>query len=91
MIHSKWKTMSRMRVDGVNFDHIQNQSDLTGPISWILSGKFDVVADIKFPRDLDDEADINTIISEVLDNLTAALSGEPNRIGMTIRFQDSIG
>ncbi|CCF54446.1 hypothetical protein NDA11_003975 [Ustilago hordei] len=79
MIHSKWKTMSRMRVDGVNFDHIQNQSDLTGPISWILSGKFDVVADIKFPRDLDDEADINTIIIEVLDNLTAALSGEPNR------------
>ena len=79
MIHSKWKTMSRMRVDGVNFDHIQNQSELTGPISWILSGKFDVVADIKFPRDLDDEADINTIITEVLDNLTAALSGEPNR------------
>ena len=79
MIHSKWKTMSRLRIDGVNFDHIQNQSDLTGPISWILSGKFDVVADIKFPRDLDDEADINTMISEVLDNLTAALSGEPNR------------
>lgn len=77
--NSKWKTMSRMRVDGVNFDHIQNQSDLTGPISWILSGKFDVVADIKFPRDLDDEADINTIIIEVLDNLTAALSGESNR------------
>ncbi|GAC96992.1 potential mitochondrial biogenesis factor [Pseudozyma hubeiensis SY62] len=77
--NSKWKTMSRMRVDGVNFDHIQNQSDLTGPISWILSGKFDVVADIKFPRDLDDEADINTIIIEVLDNLTAALSGEPSR------------
>ncbi|KAF6767328.1 hypothetical protein PSEUBRA_004030 [Kalmanozyma brasiliensis GHG001] len=76
MTNSKWKTMSRMRVDGVNFDHIQNQSDLTGPISWILSGKFDVVADIKFPRDLDDEADINTIIIEVLDNLTAALSGE---------------
>lgn len=73
----KWKTMSRMRVDGVNFDHIQNQSDLTGPISWILSGKFDVVADIKFPRDLsDEEADINKIIGEVLDNLTAALSGE---------------
>ncbi|SNX82642.1 related to MDM31 - Mitochondrial inner membrane protein required for mitochondrial morphology and inheritance [Melanopsichium pennsylvanicum] len=81
MIHSKWKTMSRMRVDGVNFDHIQNQSDLTGPISWILSGKFDVVADIKFPRDLDDEADINTIINEVLDNLTAALSGDSNRGG----------
>ncbi|SJX61341.1 related to MDM31-Mitochondrial inner membrane protein required for mitochondrial morphology and inheritance [Sporisorium reilianum f. sp. reilianum] len=79
MTHSKWKTMSRMRVDGVNFDHIQNQSELTGPISWILSGKFDVVADIKFPRDLDDEADINTIIIEVLDNLTAALSGEPSR------------
>ncbi|PWZ03259.1 hypothetical protein BCV70DRAFT_229574 [Testicularia cyperi] len=79
MSNSKWKTMSRMRVDGVNFDHIQNQSNLTGPISWILSGKFDVVADIKFPRDLDDEADINTIIIEVLDNLTTALSGDPHR------------
>jgi distribution and morphology protein 31 len=34
-------SQSRVRIDGVSFDHIQNQSDLHGPISWITSGKFD--------------------------------------------------
>ncbi|EPQ28437.1 uncharacterized protein PFL1_04263 [Pseudozyma flocculosa PF-1] len=76
MIHNKWKSMSRLRIDGVSFDHIQAQSELTGPVSWILSGKFDVVADIKFPRDFNDDMDINTIIAEILDNISAAVSGE---------------
>lgn len=74
---SRWKTMSRFRVDGVNIDHIQNQSDLTGPLSWILSSRFDVVMDIKFPKDLSDDVDINTIISEIVENLTIAVSGDP--------------
>lgn len=66
-------------MDGVNFDHIQNQSGLTGPVSWILSGKFDVVSDIVFPRDINEDMDINAIIAEILDNLSAAVSGEPFR------------
>ncbi|KAN0061106.1 Mitochondrial distribution and morphology protein 31, mitochondrial precursor [Thecaphora frezii] len=76
MSSNKWKSMSRLRIDGVNFDHIQNQSELTGPVSWILSGKFDVVADIKFPRDFNEDMDMNTIIAEILDNISAAVSGE---------------
>ncbi|PWN53525.1 hypothetical protein IE53DRAFT_383959 [Violaceomyces palustris] len=76
LAHSRWRTLSRMRIDGVNIDHIQNQSELTGPVSWILSGKFDVVADIKFPRDLNDDMDINMIIAEIVDNLSAAVSGD---------------
>ncbi|PWN39371.1 mitochondrial distribution and morphology protein family 31/32 [Ceraceosorus guamensis] len=73
----RWRTLSRVRIDGVSFDHIQNQSDLHGPVSWINSGKFDVVADIKFPRDLDSDVDINAIISEIVDNLAHAVSGDP--------------
>lgn len=75
----RWKTLSRLRIDGINFDHIQNQSDVHGPVSWILSGKFDVVADIKFPKDASSDIDINVIISEMLDNLSNAVSGEGSR------------
>ncbi|PWN93404.1 hypothetical protein FA10DRAFT_264057 [Acaromyces ingoldii] len=77
IMSGRWKTLSRLRVDGVNFDHIQNQSDLHGPVSWILSGKFDVVADIKFPRDISTDIDINVILSEMFDNITHAVSGDP--------------
>jgi distribution and morphology protein 31 len=78
----RWKTLSRLRIDGINFDHIQNQSDVHGPVSWILSGKFDVVADIKFPKDASSDIDINVIISEMLDNLSNAVSGEGPRNGI---------
>lgn len=78
----RWKTLSRLRIDGINFDHIQNQSDVHGPVSWILSGKFDVVADIKFPKDTSSDIDINVIISEMLDNLSQAVAGENARNGL---------
>lgn len=73
----RWRTISRLRVDGVNIDHIQSQSGAmsSGPLSWILSGRFDVVADIRFPRDSADDVDINTIIEEIVDNLAKAVSG----------------
>lgn len=78
----RWKTLSRLRIDGINFDHIQNQSDVHGPVSWILSGKFDVVADIKFPKESSSDIDINVIISEMLDNLSQAVAGENTRGGL---------
>lgn len=71
----RWRTISRLRVDGVNVDHIQNQSNLGGPLSWIMSGRFDVVADIRFPRDSAADVDINTIIAEIVDNLANAVAG----------------
>ncbi|CAO1638807.1 unnamed protein product [Sympodiomycopsis kandeliae] len=71
----RWRTISRLRIDGVNIDHIQNQSGLGGPLSWIISGRFDVVADIRFPRDSADDVDINTIIAEIVDNLATAVAG----------------
>lgn len=32
---------SRLRVDGVNIDHVQKMAGLTGPLMWIYSGRFD--------------------------------------------------
>lgn len=76
MTTGRWKTLSRLRIDGVNFDHIQNQSDVYGPVSWVVSGKFDVVADIKLPKEASDDIDINIIISELLDSLSQAVTGD---------------
>ncbi|KAK0533744.1 Mitochondrial distribution and morphology protein 31, mitochondrial precursor [Tilletia horrida] len=72
---SPWKTMSRFRIDGVNVDHIKSQTGLTGPMSWITSGKFDFVADIRFPREDSDNVDLQVIFAELVDNLSAVVTG----------------
>ncbi|EIW83359.1 mitochondrial distribution and morphology protein family 31 32 [Coniophora puteana RWD-64-598 SS2] len=47
----KWARMTRIRIDGVNIDHMQNSTtEPDGPLSWLTSGKVDGVLDIKFPR-----------------------------------------
>ncbi|CAO1615157.1 unnamed protein product [Parajaminaea phylloscopi] len=86
----RWRTISRLRLDGVNIDHIQSQSgpDLgNGPLSWILCGRFDVVADIRFPRDLADDVDINTIINEIVENLASAVNGGTGGAGTQRRLR----
>ncbi|CAD6887323.1 unnamed protein product [Tilletia laevis] len=72
---SPWKTMSRFRIDGVNIDHIKSQTGITGPMSWITSGKYDFVADIRFPREDSDNVDLQVILAELVDNLSAVVSG----------------
>lgn len=56
---------SRIRIDGVNIDHLQTSKD--GPVSWITSGKLDPVLDIKFPKDPDDALALNVILEEIAD------------------------
>lgn len=63
---------SRFRIDGVPIDHLQSQQDV-GPISWITYGKADLVADIRFPREPDDDVDLNTILGDIVDNLDDVL------------------
>jgi mitochondrial distribution and morphology protein 31 len=65
---------SRIRIDGVNIDHLQSVTTLEGPISWITSGKLDAVLDIKFPRDPHDDLALNVILGEIADAITAAAS-----------------
>ncbi|EIN11617.1 hypothetical protein PUNSTDRAFT_98773 [Punctularia strigosozonata HHB-11173 SS5] len=70
---SNWARMSRFRIDGVNVDHLQAATTQEGPISWITSGKFDAVVDIKFPREhADDELPLNALIVEIADAISTA-------------------
>jgi distribution and morphology protein 31 len=63
---SAWSGVSRMRIDGVNIDHIQAATADEGPISWITSGKLDAVLDIRFPRDPQQGESLDTIILDAL-------------------------
>ncbi|KAJ6498858.1 mitochondrial distribution and morphology proteins-domain-containing protein [Mycena sanguinolenta] len=62
-----WGRMSRIRIDGVNVDHIQHATTTEGPISWITSGKVDAVLDIKFPRDPTDASQLKVVLGEIAD------------------------
>ncbi|TFK70578.1 hypothetical protein BDN72DRAFT_795132 [Pluteus cervinus] len=65
-----WARMSRIRIDGVNIDHLQNSTTTEGPISWITSGKVDAVLDIKFPRDPQEDLPFNAILGEIADAIS---------------------
>ncbi|KAF8973038.1 mitochondrial distribution and morphology protein family 31/32 [Flammula alnicola] len=73
-----WARMSRIRIDGVNIDHLQNSTTMEGPISWITSGKVDAVLDIKFPRDPNDGLPFNAILGEIADAISTSFSGSPD-------------
>lgn len=62
---SYWSNWSRLRIDGVNVDHVQKMSGLTGPLLWIYSGRFDMVADIKFPQPYSGDTDLNAVIANI--------------------------
>lgn len=55
-----WKKHSRLRIDGVNIDHLNRGVD--GPFSWIHEGNVDIIADIMFP------AESNESLAEVMSN-----------------------
>ncbi|KAL4073796.1 mitochondrial distribution and morphology proteins-domain-containing protein [Scleroderma citrinum] len=75
----QWSRMSRIRIDGVNIDHLQNSTTAPGgPLSWITSGKVDAVLDIKFPRDPRDEFPFNAILGELADAITTAATASLN-------------
>ncbi|GAA5898756.1 hypothetical protein JCM6882_003991 [Rhodosporidiobolus microsporus] len=68
---ARWSRMSRFRVDGVPIDHVQSRSD-TGVMSWLTSGRFDLVADIRFPRE-DSELDLSALVDHIVDEIGGRL------------------
>ncbi|GAA5943488.1 hypothetical protein JCM10213_005501 [Rhodosporidiobolus nylandii] len=64
---ARWSRMSRFRIDGVPIDHMQSTSD-TGVMSWLTSGRFDMVADIRFPRE-EDELDLSALVDHLVDEI----------------------
>lgn len=68
-----WSRMSRFRCDGIPIDHMQTSND-TGVLSWITSGRCDLVADIRFPRQ-DDQVDLSAIVDHLVDEIGGRLGG----------------
>ncbi|KXN90943.1 Mitochondrial distribution and morphology protein 31 [Leucoagaricus sp. SymC.cos] len=74
----EWARMSRIRIDGVNIDHLQNSTTMEGPISWITSGKVDAVLDIKFPHDPHGDLPFNVILGEIADAISTSIKDNMN-------------
>lgn len=65
-----WKKRSRLRIDGLNIDHLNRGVD--GPFSWIREGSVDIIADIAFPAEDDDS--VAKIMSDVFDRVEATVT-----------------
>ena len=65
-----WKKHSRIRIDGLNIDHLNRGYE--GPFSWIHEGNVDIVADIMLPNDDDDS--IAKVMSDMYDRVEATVA-----------------
>lgn len=71
---SPWKKHSRIRIDGLNIDHLNR--DVEGPFSWIHEGNVDIIADIMFPADNDES--IAKVMSDFYDRMEATVTSNGN-------------
>ncbi|KIW71826.1 hypothetical protein PV04_00058 [Phialophora macrospora] len=67
-----WKKQSRIRIDGINIDHINRGA--TGPLSWIHEGNVDIVADIMIPNDSDDS--VIKVMTDFYERMEATLTSK---------------
>ncbi|KAJ6092908.1 hypothetical protein N7486_008197 [Penicillium sp. IBT 16267x] len=67
---SPWKKHSRIRVDGLNVDHLNR--GVQGPFSWIHEGTVDIVADIMFPAENDES--LAKVMTDFYDRLEATVT-----------------
>lgn len=65
-----WKKQSRLRIDGLNIDHLNR--GVEGPFSWIHEGNVDIVADLMFPADNDES--IAKVMSDFYDRMEATVT-----------------
>lgn len=63
----KWKKHSRIRIDGLNIDHLNRDYD--GPFSWIHEGNVDIIADVMIPNENDES--IARIMSDMYGRMEA--------------------
>jgi distribution and morphology protein 31 len=70
-----WKKQSRLRIDGLNIDHLNR--GVEGPFSWIHEGNVDIVADLMFPADNDES--IAKVMSDFYDRMEATVTSTANR------------
>ncbi|KAL8634095.1 hypothetical protein Q9189_000014 [Teloschistes chrysophthalmus] len=65
-----WKKHSRLRIDGLNIDHLNR--GVEGPFSWIREGDVDIVADIMLPADTQES--IAKVMSDFYDRMEATVT-----------------
>ena len=71
---SPWKKHSRIRIDGLNIDHLNR--GVEGPFSWIHQGNVDIVADIMFPTDNDES--LAKVMSSLYERIEAEVTARPS-------------
>ncbi|KAJ5774635.1 hypothetical protein N7457_009531 [Penicillium paradoxum] len=67
---SPWKKHNRIRVDGLNVDHLNR--GVQGPFSWIHEGTVDIVADIMLPAENDES--LAKVMADFYDRLEATVT-----------------
>ena len=67
---SPWKKHNRIRVDGLNIDHLNR--GVPGPLSWIHEGQVDIVADMMIPADNDES--LAKVMADFYDRLEATVT-----------------
>lgn len=67
---SPWKKHNRIRVDGLNIDHLNR--GVQGPFSWIHEGTVDIVADIMLPTENDES--LAKVMADFYDRLEATVT-----------------
>ncbi|CAI7615327.1 unnamed protein product [Penicillium glandicola] len=65
-----WKKHNRIRVDGLNVDHLNR--GVQGPFSWIHEGTVDIVADIMLPAENDES--LAKVMVDFYDRLEATVT-----------------
>lgn len=65
-----WKKHNRIRVDGLNIDHLNR--GVQGPFSWIHEGTVDIVADIMLPSENDES--LAKVMADFYDRLEATVT-----------------
>ncbi|KAF2759319.1 hypothetical protein EJ05DRAFT_510149 [Pseudovirgaria hyperparasitica] len=70
-----WKKHSRVRIDGLNIDHLNR--GVEGTFSWIHEGNVDIVADIMLPAEHD--GSIVKVMSDFYDRMEASVTSNGHR------------
>jgi distribution and morphology protein 31 len=65
-LSSKWKRITRLRIDSLNIDHLN--TGLEGPFGWITNGKVDMIGDVKVPQD-DNSLNMSDIVNIIAESI----------------------
>ena len=69
IISQKWKRINRLRIDGLNIDHLNR--GVEGPFGWIVRGRVDLVGDLKLPEQSKD-LNMSEIVNMITESITKA-------------------